>query len=61
VASCGPCSGGQQSLSPGEVGIGSNTRNFKGRMGLDAMCYCSSPATAAASALYGYITDPREV
>lgn len=61
VASCGPCSGGQQSLSPGEVGIGSNTRNFKGRMGIDAMCYCSSPATAVASALYGYITDPREV
>jgi 3-isopropylmalate/(R)-2-methylmalate dehydratase large subunit len=61
VASCGPCSGGCQSLAPGEISIGSNTRNFRGRMGHSesTLSYCASPATVAASAITGYITDPR--
>jgi 3-isopropylmalate/(R)-2-methylmalate dehydratase large subunit len=57
---CSPCGGGQ--LGKGEVAVTSSTRNFKGRMGHpDSFVYCASPATVAASALTGYITDPREV
>jgi 3-isopropylmalate/(R)-2-methylmalate dehydratase large subunit len=59
---CHLCVGMQGTLAPGSVCITSTTRNFRGRIGSpDADIYLSSPATVAASALHGRITDPREV
>jgi len=60
---CGPCIGlGAGLLEPGEVGISSTNRNFKGRMGSrDAQCYLASPEVVAASAVAGYIRGPHEV
>jgi 3-isopropylmalate/(R)-2-methylmalate dehydratase large subunit len=58
---CGPCMGGSFGiLGPGEVGLTTSNRNFKGRQGSpDAYVYLCSPATAAASAIEGTIADPR--
>lgn len=62
-STCGACFGYHMGvLGPGEVCLTSSTRNFTGRMGsAEAEIYMASPATVAASAIAGFITDPRRV
>ena len=62
-STCGACFGYHMGvIGPGEVCLTSSTRNFSGRMGsTDAEIYMASPATVAASAIAGYIVDPRTV
>jgi len=58
---CGMCPGFYTPLAKDEVCIASTTTNYPGRMGDEsAQVYLGSPATVAASAIEGRITDPRK-
>ncbi len=63
AATCGACMGLHSGLlGPSEVCISSTNRNFPGRMGsAEAQLYLASPASVAASAIRGEITDPRDI
>ncbi len=59
---CGPCAGMGQAPCSGGICLRTFNRNFRGRSGTpDALVYLVSPETAAASALRGVITDPRDL
>ena len=63
TSGCGACVGVHAGiLGDGEICLATQNRNFQGRMGnTEGFIYLSSPATAAYSAIKGYIADVREI
>ncbi len=61
-SACGPCVGIGQAPPSAGVSLRTSNRNFRGRSGTkDAQVYLASPEVAAASAITGVITDPKDV
>jgi len=61
-SACGPCIGMGQSPNSGGISLRTFNRNFEGRSGTrDGQIYLVSPEVAAASAICGYLADPREL
>ena len=60
---CGPCLGGYMGiLASDEIAVATTNRNFVGRMGhVTSKIYLASPEVAAATAVKGYICDPRDM
>ncbi len=59
---CGPCIGMGCAPGTGAISVRTFNRNFKGRSGTaDAQVFLVSPETAVATAINGYLTDPREL
>jgi 3-isopropylmalate/(R)-2-methylmalate dehydratase large subunit len=59
---CALCTTGHPGiLAPGETMVSTSNRNFVGKLGRGAAVYLASPATAAATAIAGIITDPRQI
>jgi aconitate hydratase len=59
-SACGPCIGMGQAPNSGGISLRTFNRNFLGRSGTkDGQIYLVSPEMAAASAITGYLTDPR--
>ena len=59
---CGACTGIGQAPATGGISVRTSNRNFKGRGGTaDAKLYLVSPEVAAATAITGFITDPKDV
>jgi len=48
-------------LSPGECAVSTSNRNFEGRQGPGGRTFLASPATAAAAAIAGVVSDPRRL
>ena len=59
-AGCSMCIGMNGDIAqPGQLTVSTSNRNFEGRQGVGARTVLASPATAAASAIAGYVADPR--
>jgi 3-isopropylmalate/(R)-2-methylmalate dehydratase large subunit len=61
-AGCSMCLGMNGDIAqPGQLTVSTSNRNFEGRQGVGARTVLASPATAAASAIAGYVADPRQL
>ena len=61
ITACGFCVGYGQSPHSGAVSVRTSNRNFEGRQGPGARTLLASPLVAAAAAVTGKVTDPREL